>query len=392
MDYLKDYSYYSDVYDIFTIKDCLQTIEFWQKKYDELKKDQKHSKQDKWRVAKIGLDLNLYTLKGDRYERKKQFIEVLREKDRIKQDKYDNSSEPKSVLCECGELMVFQDRTLLDFQDEPLRALFFFECTSCGKRKGLYDNGEPYVSKPPLCSKCKSTTSEKIKKEGNKLIFNYNCPSCGFFEEVVDDFDTKNTELEKEEAENKDLLAKYRSEFCLSEKEGEEYVCTMNQHKRFANELNEQGQKQKDLYYQKANKLKKLSVADLEKLLAKTLEKEKYLKLSLDKPEMGKFVIISFTVQEADSSRSEAVSEDKLKKLIKNTLENTNWRLMSEGVYYRLGILSGRLKGYEREDDFVELVGGKVIKVESNNNKIASIPFSFEFDLKKRSKEVSSEG
>jgi len=32
---------------------------------------------------------------------------------------------------------------------------------------------------------------------------------------------------------------------------------------------------------------------------------------------------------------------------------------MSEGVFYRLGFISGRLKGYEREEDFFELSGEK---------------------------------
>jgi len=44
-----------------------------------------------------------------------------------------------------------------------------------------------------------------------------------------------------------------------------------------------------------------------------------------------------------------------LQKLIKSTLEKTNWRLMSEGVYYKLGILSGRLRGYENDEDLLNL-------------------------------------
>ena len=385
--YLKDDSYYSDVYDVFTIKDCLQSIEFWQKKYDELKKDKKHSKVDKWRVAKIGLDLNLYTLKGDRYERKKNFITDLREKDRIRQNKYDNSIEPQGVLCQkCGELMVFQDKTLIDFLDEPIRVLFFFECPDCGKRKGLYDNGEQYAPKPALCSKCKSQTTEAHKREGNIITFSYKCHSCGFSEDIVDDLDATNPEYDNEQAENKKLLAKYRSEFCLTDDEGQKYIHTTAQHKRYFGILEEKTIKQKDPYYQKATKLKKLSVADLEKLLAKTLEKEKYLKLSLDKPEMGNFVTISFTVQDADSNRGEYDSKNNLKKLVKKTLESTNWRLMSEGVYYRLGILSGRLKGYEREDDLVGLVGGKVITANDDNKATIGIPFSFEVDLKEEAR------
>jgi hypothetical protein len=48
-----------------------------------------------------------------------------------------------------------------------------------------------------------------------------------------------------------------------------------------------------------------------------------------------------------------------LKKLIKGVLEDTNWRLMSDGVQYRLGILTGRLKAYEREEDLTTIISNK---------------------------------
>jgi len=49
-------------------------------------------------------------------------------------------------------------------------------------------------------------------------------------------------------------------------------------------------------------------------------------------------------------------SRNNLRKLIKKTLEKTNWRLMSEGINYRLGYLNGRLKGYENEEDLMRIV------------------------------------
>ena len=76
----------------------------------------------------------------------------------------------------------------------------------------------------------------------------------------------------------------------------------------------------------------------------------------LDKPDIDRYVIVPFTVKDAESSRAEADSTRKLHKTIKKTLENTNWRLMSEGVHYRLGYLSGKLKGYEQEEDLLQLV------------------------------------
>lgn len=37
-------------------------------------------------------------------------------------------------------------------------------------------------------------------------------------------------------------------------------------------------------------------------------------------------------------------------------LEDTNWRLASSGISYRLGYLTGRLRAFEREEDMRQLV------------------------------------
>jgi len=58
----------------------------------------------------------------------------------------------------------------------------------------------------------------------------------------------------------------------------------------------------------------------------------------------------------AKTKRQEYDSKNNLKKLIKKILEKTNWRLMSEGIDYRLGYLSGKLKGYENEEDLIKIV------------------------------------
>lgn len=101
---------------------------------------------------------------------------------------------------------------------------------------------------------------------------------------------------------------------------------------------------------------------ELEKLLSEVLEKEKYTKLNFDKPEIERYVIVPFTVQDDYSSRKDYDSRNQIQKIIIKTLEDKNWRLMTEGVAYRLGYVSGRLKGYEREDDLIKLVSNKRTK------------------------------
>jgi len=109
-------------------------------------------------------------------------------------------------------------------------------------------------------------------------------------------------------------------------------------------------------FYDKLAKIKKLPIAKLKKLLILKLEKEGYIKIEFSKPEMDRDVIIEFIVQDNNENREEYDSRSQLKKFLKQTLEETNWRLMSEGIYYRLGILTGRLRGYENEEDLLKLV------------------------------------
>jgi len=123
---------------------------------------------------------------------------------------------------------------------------------------------------------------------------------------------------------------------------------------RFVESMMEK-EKNKELY-KKIAKIKKLPIAGIKKILVPKLEKQGYIKLELSKPKMERDVVIEFTVQDNKEDREEYDSQSQLKKLLKQILENTNWRLMSDGIHYRLGILTGRLRGYENDEDLLRLV------------------------------------
>jgi hypothetical protein len=55
-------------------------------------------------------------------------------------------------------------------------------------------------------------------------------------------------------------------------------------------------------------------------------------------------------------------SRKTLEKIIEGLLEEKNWALTSEGVTYRLGFLSGRIRGYESEEDLQELTKSRMKK------------------------------
>lgn len=357
MDYLKDRQYYEDLYDLHTIEICIDWVKLALKKCKDDKAFSKFPKEDRIRGKNILIELPLYYQKGERYRDKEKTINEWIEKDKIKQDKFDDTKEPNGIFCqECNWAMKLEGKSLHDFSNEPLRILFFFECPNCHKRRGIFDDGTEYKSEPRVCPKCGDELELSYKNENEVSTFAEKCKSCDYKTEDKTDFKLYDERQKKREERKEYLLNKYRKECCLTPEEGEKYISSQTQLKNSIDRIKETERKEADPIYQKARALKKLKVFDMEKLLKETLEKEKYIELSFDKPEITKDVVIPFSVQESDTSRSDYDSQNNLKKLIKKTLEDTNWRLMSDGISQRLGILTGRIRGYENEDDLVKIV------------------------------------
>jgi hypothetical protein len=362
MQYLYEEQYYIDRYDLSTIKACLDVVKMFQEVYDksltaeEMKSIPKH---EKYKGAYQMCYWHLVMIKAQEYKKKNETIQKWMETDKVEQEKYDLTPAPSTYCSDCKVRMKSTMKHLENYMDESLRVLFFFECPTCKKRKGVYEDGEERVSKPDLCPKCNKEAKVTHTRKGDILTWKTTCSACGFKEKTVDDFAKMKEEREKREQEEKDLLQKHRKEFCLSDEEGKKHIEIMGA-MEYANEaFEEEKQKYDHTSYQQAIQVKKLSIVELEKLLSELLEKSKYIKLSFDKPEIGQFVIVPFTVQDADASRKKDTSSFDLQKLIKDTLEGTNWRLVNNDTIYRLGYLSGNLKGYEHEEDLIKLYGKK---------------------------------
>lgn len=355
MKYLKDESYYNDLYDRFTINECRRMEMALSKvEYKPKTKSDKKSKKKEIKVTFNLASVPLCFIKGERYLKKAETIRKWMEKDRAQDEKIEKTPPPRDIFCTfCNLPMETTIKDLHSNLDESKnKVLFFFECSACGKRKAVYEDGKEWQLTPTICPKCQNEMLEESQRKANKIITVYTCPKCHYKEKDIFDLDEK----PKPEKIDPDFK-KDRQRFCLSEKEGGEYFSSKlhleNFHK-IMEDLKEK-EKNKDLY-DKVAKIKKLTVAELQKLLTPAMEKEDYIKLEFSQPEIGKDVIIQFTVQDNKSGRVEYDSRLILQKLIKRTLSDTNWRLMSEGINYRLGILSGRLRGYEREEDLLELI------------------------------------
>ncbi len=363
MEYLKEQQYYIDRYDLSTIQECLEMIDVCTKSYVEGKKkgatkgltsEGEWAKTSNWMTNQL-----LFQIKGKRYKKKEEAIQKWLLEDQIKQFKYDNTVEPRGIRCpDCKKVMPARIKHL-ETLDDPIRMMFLFGCLICKKKRWIYEDGKEYESKPILCPKCNTEVEMSTVKEGkNEVIWKTTCRSCGFSKTTVDDFKKSRIDRQKQEENDKKLLETYRNQFCSEEKgkEALEYIESLE----VANVVfDEELRKYDSLAYQKVSRLKKLSVLELEKLLTGLLEKEHFIKFSLEQPQIGQHVIVSFNVQDANSSRRQDASIENLQKLIKDILEGTNWRLMTDSISYRLGYLSGRLKGYEREEDLLELSGDK---------------------------------
>ncbi len=354
MKYLNDEQHYIDRYDLHTIEECIDAVKMFQEVYkksltsEELKD---LSEEEKLRNVNLMLGRHLFVIKGKRYEKKQETIQRWMEDDKLKQDKQDLTPTPEGVICPlCNGSMSFNSSKHLEYSyDSPiLRMMFLFKCSKCEKQQWVYDDGEIRVSKPDLCPKCRKELDVTGSRKGKVITTLYKCKHCGYSKKDILDLAKSDEEhkkweeeQKKKDDEGKKLLEKYRAEFCLSDKEGKEYVETLEA-MEVANVVHdEEMQKYDDPVYERVSKLKKTTIVDLEKLLIEPLEKAKYTKLSFEKPEIGQYVIVPFTLQDNDSSRRDRTSVSELEKLIKESLEDTNWRLLSNSVMYRLGYLEG---------------------------------------------------
>lgn len=348
MNNLKDRQYYIDLYDLLTIERCLRIFDTPHKDHPNV------SMEGKTKAINLVNDIGLYYLKIEEFENKAKTIEEWIQRDKILDEKVDNAVPPEVVRCSfCSSKMELTMKHL-DSKDE--RVMFWFECPACKKRKAIFDDGAEFQPKPSICPKCSSETDRTHKRDGEVLTTKTTCPNCKYESEEIMDFKKDDEEWEEKQKRDRELLKKYRHKFCLSEEEGNKQVHEKIQLKITMDHLQAITKKTEDPRYNKAKKLKMLKFVQLKSLVEKAISKTGYEDLAFDKPEIDRYVVVGFSVNDTKDERGEYDSKNELKKLVQSTLKYTNWRLMSEGISYRLGFLTGSLKAYEREEDLVKIV------------------------------------
>ncbi len=349
--YLKDSTYYSELYDKLTIEECQR----WEnKKYykdiSKLKGKEKELEKSKEKLYySMVVPIALHFIKAGRASQKSKTIQEWMKRDKEKDEKIANAEEPQGVRClGCSSLLkncAFRD--LLSNNKGKEEVVFMFECSKCGKRRAFWEDGIEWEHKPK-CVECRSEVKTETRREDNIIIHIYSCPNCNHVE-------TDKLDLNKKEEEEMDQNFEVnRKKYCMSEKEGGEIMIQAEQMGKLVEEFKEKEENAE--IYEAVNKVKKLNIAELRDLLDPVLEHSGYVKLEFEKPDFQKDVILGFNLQDNKSGRGKYDSVHSLQEIIKESLAPTNWRLMSDGVTYRLGFLQGRLKGIEGEEKLLKLV------------------------------------
>ena len=350
--YLKDKEEYIDRYNRFTIWRCRQMEQTYLSipPKETLECNGKKVPPETLRILMGSfVDIALYYMAGNAYKEKEDTLTKWMDEDRRKDELLENTEQLRLIRCKtCLTSMDCSTRNLWGEKDD--RVMFFFECPKgCLPNRLVFENGEEYKREPEVCEKCQCEVERKSERKENIITTIKSCSSCGNIE--TDELDL-NHEPEKEDPD----YEKDKARFCMTDKQGYEFIDGERNRESLEKflEKDKEKEKHKELY-DKVEQLKKLTVPQLKQHVAESLKDAVYSNLIFEQPQMERIVSIGFTLEDA-TNQHEHDSRMKLQKLLKKCLEETNWRLMNEGISYRLGVLSGRLRIYENEDDLVKLV------------------------------------
>ncbi len=366
MSYLKEQSYYSDLYDHMTVDRCRLNEQITDDTDLSSVNLEGYTPEQILGTKRMVNNLMNYFYCAQRFEGKKQAIRDWMERDQ-RQDTLVESAKTPTVRCNsCTFVMDESSRSLDLSRDDEERVMFMMVCPNkCLPNRVFFNTGEEYVSKPAVCEKCGSETTQKTSRKGDTITTMNTCRSCNYIT-------TDTLDLSHEEKKDDPNFEEDRKRFCLSEEEGMKRVFEIDALKRGTAALEEiqEREKQKDVY-DVATKIEKLTIKNLEVKLKEVFEKIGYVDLIFGIPEMGKDVFLPFTAYDSAPQSESYTSVQTLKKATKEALMNTNWRLMSDGISYRLGMLTGRLRAYEREEDLLKLSREIIEKGLGNKDKKA---------------------
>ena len=180
--YLKDESYYSELYDRMTIREC----ERWENKEIVPVEDQE-TEDDIKKLKEIvannfAVAFGLRFVKGKRYLQKEETIRQWTIRDQAKDENLENAVEPKGIRCiNCSSsAMTCISRDLMTDSKNEESVLFMFQCVKCGKRRAYWESGTEWKPRPNPCPKCRAEMESERSLQGDVIKTIYSCPNCHY--------------------------------------------------------------------------------------------------------------------------------------------------------------------------------------------------------------------
>lgn len=323
--YREPNQYYLDQYDRQTIE-ILKQIE---KDCKSLPKDQRNF-QMRWRVTERGIH---------RAREKDEIIKKWISDDELKDKLVKETLIPEKIRCNnCNSFMQFEAHLF----EEEARVLFLFKCPSGHvPKKIVYPDGREQILPKPKCKDCGYEIIRETIRSRTVLKSTYTCTGCGKIE--TDQFELKIKP-------QKEISEKDRAKYCSFSPQAQ----TLTEGLKAIYKLKPILQKSVERNTHKLEKIEKPNIPQLEHRLCKIAESLGFIKFEFEKPEMGTYVTVIFSAQDP-SDRSEKESIKTLSTAIKHELFATNWRLMTKGIEYRLGFLTGQLRAFEQHEDLMKI-------------------------------------
>jgi phosphohistidine phosphatase SixA len=365
--YLKELQYYEDRYDKSTIEVCRRGERMVNQTFAEMQKklSAKELKQHMpgWYLQYSVLYFSLVEMPaairvGERDEAIAKWMKQDEDKDRrltdagITGDAYCRS-------CAKNMHVISKDYMHREGYKED-DVLLIFECEACNKRKAFWQDGTEWEGSQRKCEQCGGNVKSTHKTKGKVITTTITCAKCGHIEMDVMD-------LSKDPVKEDEPIDPYyeldRKRFVFDS----DMVFKCQQKAHHLERLHKLHAATTDRVehvdvYDAVKAVKRLKIAQLSELLTPVFSKKQYSDFKLGQPQLGREVSLDFNCLDAKDDREEYQSKKDMQKLIEKTLIDTNWRLMSDGVSYRLGYLSGRLRAYETEEDIKKLVEQRMKK------------------------------
>ncbi|MBP9852838.1 MAG: hypothetical protein QG640_616 [Patescibacteria group bacterium] len=358
MVHLKERGYYEDIYDRLTVEWGRRNTETFNELYDKFFEIMPDEPRNSHRAV-LHLNIVYMVFVGneliERYDSREGDIHEMMAKDEAKDRQIANARLTVEPVCQhchvTGLRLTDKMLSYRDSFDKPEEVLFFLKCSKCEKNTAVWSDGKPLEPKKTLCPKCNAEMSKKDSRKGKVITTTYTCHSCGHQYKDKLDFSPEKKEVDPDfEAD--------RAIYCLHD---EKVLNELRDAKWRFEEMAKMGKEWKEKednkhIYDAIAELKKPKIPELIPLLQPIFEAAGYVEFGLDKPETGKIVYVGFSCLDSKSDRDDRDSRKTLQTALRKALGDTNWRLTNEGISYRLGYLTGRLRAYEDEEELKKLV------------------------------------